>query len=59
MSKTQRLLQKAPELSDAEASWVAEIDRRLDALDSGRAKTVSWRAVEQGLLKRGRASHHR
>lgn len=36
---------------DAEASWEREIDRRLDALEAGRAVTVRWRKVEQGLLK--------
>lgn len=36
---------------DAEVSWQSEIDRRLDALDAGRANTVPWRKVEKGLLK--------
>lgn len=36
---------------DAEASWEKEIDRRLDALDAGKSKTVPWRRVEKGLLK--------
>jgi putative addiction module component (TIGR02574 family) len=35
----------------AERAWAREIDRRLDALDSGKAKTVPWREVEKGLLK--------
>ena len=45
--------------SDAAASWHAEMDRRLDALDAGKAKTVSWRKVEQGLLTPRRASQRR
>ena len=44
---------------DVEVSWAREIDRRLDALDAGKAKTVSWSKVEQGLLKRRRASRRR
>lgn len=44
---------------DAEASWIVEIDRRLDALDAGKAKTVPWRKVEQGLLKPRRAARRR
>jgi putative addiction module component (TIGR02574 family) len=44
---------------DAEASWIAEIDRRLDALDAGKAKTVPWAAVEKGLLKRRRVRRRR
>jgi putative addiction module component (TIGR02574 family) len=43
----------------AEKAWAAEVDRRLDALDSGKAKTVPWSQVEKGLLKSGRASKHR
>ena len=37
---------------DAADSWAAEIDRRLDAIDSGVAKTIPWRKVEQGLKRR-------
>ena len=44
---------------DAEASWAAEIDRRLDTVDAGKARTVPWRKVEQGLLKQRRASRRR
>jgi putative addiction module component (TIGR02574 family) len=36
----------------AAASWDAEVDRRLDAMDAGVAKSVSWRSVERELLKR-------
>lgn len=44
---------------DAEASWDAEVDRRLDVLDAGQAQTVPWSRVEQGLLKRRRGSRRR
>jgi putative addiction module component (TIGR02574 family) len=44
---------------DAETSWSAEIDRRLDALDAGTAKTVPWSKVERGLLKPRRAARRR
>ena len=44
---------------DAEASWGREIDRRLDALDAGRAKTVPWSKVEKGLLNRRRGPRPR
>jgi putative addiction module component (TIGR02574 family) len=55
------LIQSLDERSDpdAEASWTAEIDRRLDDLDAGKAKTVPWRKVERGLLKRRRAARRR
>jgi putative addiction module component (TIGR02574 family) len=43
----------------AEKAWAAEIDRRLDALDSGKAKTVPWSQVEKGLLKLRRGSSRR
>ena len=44
---------------DAETSWTVEIDRRLDALDAGTARTVPWRRVERGLLKPRRAARRR
>lgn len=44
---------------DAEQAWAVEIDRRLDALDSGKAKTVPWSQVERGLLKARRATKPR
>ena len=42
-----------------ERAWAAEIDRRLDALESGKAKTVPWSQVEKGLLKRQRDAKRR
>jgi len=33
---------------DAQASWAAEINRRLDALDAGKAKTVSCAGWSKG-----------
>jgi len=44
---------------DAEAAWAAEIDRRLDLLDSGKAKTISWQTVEKRIKasRRGPRKH--
>ena len=41
----------APESVDAtvEAAWVAEAERRVDAVDRGEMGTVPWDAVRKGL----------
>lgn len=33
----------------AEAAWNQEIARRIDDLDSGKAKTISWKAVRSRI----------
>ena len=41
---------------DVEAAWAAEVDRRIEAVEAGRAKLVPWddmeRAAERETLKR-------
>jgi len=32
-----------------EAAWLVEIERRMEALDSGEAETVSWDEVKERL----------
>lgn len=44
---------------DAEAAWAAEVDRRLDELDTGKVKTISWGEVRKSLLKARRARKRR
>jgi putative addiction module component (TIGR02574 family) len=34
---------------DIEAAWIAEAERRLDAIDRGEEKTVPWEKVRQDL----------
>ncbi len=34
---------------DVEAAWAAEVDRRIEAVEAGRAKLVSWGDVEHGV----------
>lgn len=38
--------------ADAETAWQSEIARRLADLDSGKAKTTGWRAVQGQLATR-------
>lgn len=37
---------------DADAAWEAEIARRLDDLEAGRAELVPWAEVRRRLLER-------
>ncbi len=37
---------------DADAAWEAEIARRLDDLEAGRAEIVPWAEVRRRLLER-------
>jgi putative addiction module component (TIGR02574 family) len=41
---------------DVEAAWAAEVDRRIEAVEAGRAKLVPWgdveRRIEEEILKR-------
>ena len=41
---------------DVQKAWAAEIDRRLDKFEAGKAKSVPWSKVKQSILKaqRGR-----
>lgn len=39
---------------DAEAAWSLEIQRRLDRLDSGKAKTVPWPEARRRILAAAR-----
>ena len=34
-----------------EAAWLEEIERRMESLDAGEMKTVSWDEVKERLLK--------
>jgi len=34
-----------------ESAWIVEIERRMEALDSGETKTVSWDEVKERLYK--------
>ena len=34
-----------------EAAWLVEIERRMESLDSGETKTVSWDEVKERLYK--------
>jgi putative addiction module component (TIGR02574 family) len=34
---------------DIEAAWIAEAERRLDAIDRGEEKTVPWEIVRKDL----------
>jgi putative addiction module component (TIGR02574 family) len=45
--------------SDAEEAWAAEIDKRVARLEAGEVKTISWRKVQQKLLKARRARGRR
>ena len=33
-----------------EEAWAAEIERRLELLDSGKAETISWENIKERLL---------
>jgi putative addiction module component (TIGR02574 family) len=35
-----------------EAAWMAEIERRIVELDTGKTKTIPWDAVRDGLRQR-------
>jgi putative addiction module component (TIGR02574 family) len=37
---------------DIEAAWIAEAERRLDAIDRGEEKTVPWEKVRKDLRLR-------
>lgn len=43
---------------DAEATWSAEIRRRLERLDSGSAKTVPWPEARRRILAAARRDPH-
>ena len=42
-----------------EAAWAAEIKRRVDAIESGEAKSIPWSEVRRKLWRRIRASSGR
>lgn len=42
----------APADEGVEAAWAAEIGRRIDELDSGKAKTVPWEELRARTLSR-------
>ncbi len=48
-----------PPDADAATSWGREINRRLNALDAGRARTVPWTDVDRGFQARRRGTRHR
>jgi putative addiction module component (TIGR02574 family) len=48
-----------PPAADAAASWDREIDRRLSALDAGKARTVPWAEVDRGFQARRRVARRR
>lgn len=48
-----------PPDGDAATSWEREIDRRLTALDEGKARTMPWTEVERGFQARRRGSRRR
>jgi putative addiction module component (TIGR02574 family) len=42
----------------AEAAWITEISRRIDEVDAGKVKLISWKSARRRLrasLRRGRA----
>jgi putative addiction module component (TIGR02574 family) len=41
-----------PAEEGVEEAWAAEIDRRIDDLDSGKAKTVPWEELRARTLSR-------
>ena len=41
-----------PSDSDARSSWLAEIERRVEELDSGTAKPIPWGELRSRLEKR-------
>lgn len=48
-----------PPDTDAAASWDREVNRRLNALDAGNARTVPWTEVDRGFQARRRGSRQR
>jgi putative addiction module component (TIGR02574 family) len=48
-----------PSDAGATASWDREINRRLNELDAGRARTVPWTEVDRGFQARRRGSRQR
>ena len=48
-----------PPDADAAASWDREVNRRLNALDAGKAPTVPWAEVDRGFRARRRGSRQR
>lgn len=44
---------------DVEGAWAAEIDRRLDRWEEGKAKSVSWSKVKRSIEKAQRARARR
>lgn len=46
---------EGPEDPEWAAAWAAELDRRVQELDEGRAKTVPWAEVKAKLEARYRA----
>ena len=44
---------------DVEAAWAAEIDRRLDKWEEGKARSVPWGKVKQSIEKAQRARARR
>ncbi len=48
-----------PPDADAAASWDREINRRLNALDVGKARTVPWTEVDRGFQARRRGTRER
>ena len=48
-----------PPDADAAATWDREINRRLNALDAGKAPTVPWTEVDRGFQARRRGSRQR
>jgi putative addiction module component (TIGR02574 family) len=45
-------LDEGPPDEGVEEAWEAEIQRRLDDLESGKAKTIPWEEVQQRALAR-------
>ena len=56
-----RLLESldGPVDEDAEAAWSKEIARRIDDLDKGKVKTVSWSVARRQIVGRSRGSSKR
>jgi putative addiction module component (TIGR02574 family) len=48
-----------PPDADAAATWDREINRRLNALDAGKAPTVPWAEVDRGFRARRRGNRRR
>jgi putative addiction module component (TIGR02574 family) len=45
--------------ADSEAAWATEIDRRLDAFEASKAKSLAWPTLRRSIAKAQRARARR